>query len=64
MPRKVLRITTRKSPCGEGTKTWDRLELKIYKRIVDLHAPFSVVKEITGMAIDPSVDVELTIADE
>ena len=24
MPTKVLRITTRKTPCGEGTKTWDR----------------------------------------
>eukprot|EP00892_Ulva_mutabilis_P002768 jgi/Ulvmu1/12492/UM009_0145.1 len=24
MPTKTLRITTRKSPCGEGTNTWDR----------------------------------------
>lgn len=24
MPTKVLHITTRKSPCGEGTNTWDR----------------------------------------
>ncbi|ONI06424.1 hypothetical protein PRUPE_5G059500 [Prunus persica] len=23
MPTKVLHITTRKSPCGEGTNTWD-----------------------------------------
>lgn len=22
LPTKVLRITTRKSPCGEGTNTW------------------------------------------
>ncbi|XP_055678025.1 uncharacterized protein LOC129786807 [Lutzomyia longipalpis] len=24
MPTKVLRITTRKTPCGEGSKTWNR----------------------------------------
>ena len=24
MPTKVLRLTTRKSPCGEGTNTFDR----------------------------------------
>lgn len=24
MPTKTLRITTRKTPCGEGSKTWDR----------------------------------------
>lgn len=28
MPTKVLHITTRKSPCGEGTNTWDRFELR------------------------------------
>lgn len=28
MPTKVLRITTRKSPCGEGTNTWDRFEMR------------------------------------
>jgi small subunit ribosomal protein S20e len=38
--------------------------MKIHKRVIDLHSPFSVVKHITTMAIDPGVDVELTIADE
>lgn len=28
MPTKVLRITTRKAPCGEGTNTWDRFEMR------------------------------------
>ena len=28
MPTKRLLITTRKSPCGEGTNTWDRFELR------------------------------------
>lgn len=27
MPTKTLRITTRKTPCGEGSKTWDRYSL-------------------------------------
>jgi len=28
MPTKTLRITTRKSPCGEGTNTWDAFEMR------------------------------------
>ena len=36
MPVKNLKITVRKSPCGEGTNTYERLELRIYKRIIDL----------------------------
>lgn len=27
MPTKILRITTRKTPCGEGSKTWDRFQV-------------------------------------
>ena len=32
MKTKVLRQTVRKSPCGEGTNTWDRFEMRIHKR--------------------------------
>jgi len=62
LPTKVLRITTRKSPCGEGTNTWDRLELRIHKRLIDLHSPSEVVKQITSIKIEPGVEVEVTIA--
>lgn len=63
LPVKTLRITTRKSPCGEGTNTWDRYELRIYKRLIDLHAPCEVVSQITSINIDPVVDVEVIITD-
>ena len=38
MPTKFLRITTRKSPSGEGTNTWEHLEMRIHKRVIDLVA--------------------------
>ena len=38
LPTKFLRITTRKSPCGEGTNTWEHLEMRIHKRVIDLIA--------------------------
>merc|ERR1711964_581363 len=46
MPTKKLRVTTRKSPCGEGTNTWDRFEMRVHKRLIDLHSPAEVVKQI------------------
>uniref|UniRef100_A0A182IK83 Small ribosomal subunit protein uS10 n=1 Tax=Anopheles atroparvus TaxID=41427 RepID=A0A182IK83_ANOAO len=33
MPTKILRITTRKTPCGEGSKTWDRFQVCILRQI-------------------------------
>ena len=61
LPTKSLKITTRKSPCGEGTNTWDRFEIRIHKRIIDLHSPSDVVKQITSINIKPGVEVEVTI---
>ena len=63
LPTKVLRITTRKSPCGEGTNTWDRFEMRIHKRLIDLHSPSEIVKQITSISIEPGVEVAVTIAD-
>lgn len=28
MPTKNLKISTRKTPCGEGSKTWDTYEMR------------------------------------
>jgi small subunit ribosomal protein S20e len=61
MPTKILRVTVRKSPCGEGTNTWDRYEMRIHKRVIDIHCPSSVVKDITTFKIDSSVDVGLIV---
>ena len=48
MPTKYLKITTRKTPCGEGSKTWDRFEMRIHKRLIDLHSPSEIVKQIVS----------------
>lgn len=39
LPTKTLKITTRKTPCGEGSKTWDCYEMRIHKRLIECVAP-------------------------
>lgn len=47
----------------EGTNTWDRFELRVHKRVIDLVSSPEVVKQITSITIEPGVEVEVTIAD-
>ncbi|KAL2016405.1 hypothetical protein VTK56DRAFT_3790 [Thermocarpiscus australiensis] len=61
LPTKTLKITTRKTPCGEGSKTWDAYEMRIHKRLIDLTAPTEIVKQII-INIEAGVEVEVTIA--
>lgn len=64
MPTKFLRITTRKTPCGEGSKTWDRFQMRIHKRVIDLKCPSDKVKQITSVNLEPGVIAEVSIASE
>ncbi|KAL0619434.1 40S ribosomal protein S20 [Plecturocebus cupreus] len=47
-----LIITARKSPCSEGSKTWDHFQMRFHKRLTDLSSP-EVVKQIISVSIEP-----------
>ena len=61
IPTKKLVVTTRRSPCGNGTNTWDRFEMRIHKRVIDIYCPSAAIKEITEFRLDPGVDVNLIV---
>ena len=63
MPTKILRLCVRKSPCGEGTNTFDRWQMRIHKRVLDLHSPQEIVKQITNIQLEPGVYAEVIIAE-
>lgn len=62
LPTKVLKITTRKTPNGEGSKTWDSYEMRIHKRLVDIVASGEMVKQVTSYNMEAGVNIEVTIA--
>lgn len=64
MPTRTMRITCRKTPCGEGSKTWDRYQMRIHKRIIDFDCAHSHIVNITAVRLDPGVHVELTLPDQ
>lgn len=63
LPTKKLRVTTRKSPCGNGTATFDRFEMRIHKRLIDLPANEKILHSIVRMQIPKSVNVKIEMKD-
>ena len=63
MPTKRLKITTRKSPCGDGTATFDRFEMRIRKRIIDLPANDRVLHAVMKLPIPRSVNIKIEMKD-
>lgn len=63
IPTKRLKITTRKSPCGEGKATFDRWEMRIHKRIIDLPLDERVLHSIMRVPIPREVSIEIEMID-
>jgi len=63
LPTQRLKITTRKSPCGNGTATFDNFEMRIHKRLIDLPANEKVLHHIMKMQIPRSVNIKIEMKD-
>ena len=63
LPTKRLKVTTRKSPCGDGTATFDRFEMRIHKRLIDLPANEKVLHHIMKMQIPKNVNIKIEMKD-
>merc|ERR1740139_358848 len=61
IPTKTLTVTTRRSPCGNGTNTWDRYEMRIHKRVIDTSArPMLSVRSPTSELTQASMSTSLS----
>ena len=63
LPTKKLKITTRKSPCGDGTATFDRFEMRIHKRLIDLPSNEKVLHHIMRLQIPKNVNIKIEMKD-
>jgi small subunit ribosomal protein S10 len=63
LPNKKMRITTRKSPCGDGKATFDNLEMRVHKRLIDLPANDKVLHSVMGLSVPRSINIKIEMKD-
>jgi small subunit ribosomal protein S10 len=59
IPTRKLKVTTRKSPCGNGTATFDNFEMRVHRRIIDIPAEDRVLHPIMKLQIPRSVQIKI-----
>ena len=59
LPTKKLRVTTRKSPDGEGRATWERYEMRIHKRVIDLGLDERALRLVMRVPIPEGLNIEI-----
>lgn len=63
LPTRRMKVTTRKSPCGNGTATFDRFEMRVHKRVIDLPAEERILHPIMMIKIPRSVQIKIETKD-
>lgn len=59
LPTKNLKVTTRKSPSGEGKATWERYEMRIHKRLIDLGIDERALRLVMRVPIPEGLNIEI-----
>jgi small subunit ribosomal protein S10 len=63
LPTKKLKVTTRKSPDGEGSETWERYEMRIHKRLIDLGIDERALRLVMRVQIPEGLNIEIEMVD-
>ncbi len=63
IPTKRMKITTRRSPCGDGKASFENFEMRIHKRLIDLGVDERALRLIMRVPIPEGVSVEIVMLD-
>jgi len=61
LPTKKLVVPTRRTPCGDGSNTWDRFEMRVHKRLIEIDARDRVMRSIMRIRVPSEVYIEMEI---
>ena len=61
LPTKRLQVPCRKSPDGEGSETWDRWEMRIHKRLIDLDADERALRQLMRIQVPDGVNIDIVL---
>ena len=63
LPTKKLRLATRRSPCGNGSETFERFEMRVHKRLIDLGLDERALRLVMRVPIPEGLNIEIEMVD-
>ena len=64
LPTKRLKITTRESPCGDGKASFDKFEMRVHKRLIDLGVDERALRLVMRVPIPKGINIEINLLEE
>ncbi len=61
LPTKRLVVPVMKLPHGEGSKHWEKWEMRIHKRLIDIQSDERVMRQIMRVRVPEDVYIEIEL---
>ncbi|MFH1586903.1 MAG: 30S ribosomal protein S10 [Candidatus Diapherotrites archaeon] len=61
LPTKKMIVPTRKSPCGGGTESYEKWQMRIHKRLIDIESDERTLRRVMRVEIPENVHVEIEL---
>jgi small subunit ribosomal protein S10 len=59
LPTKHLKVASRRTPCGSGSATWERFEMRVHKRLIDLGLDERALRLVMRVPIPEGLNIEI-----
>lgn len=61
LPTKRLKVATRRTPCGDGSDTYEHWEMRIHKRVMDVAGDERTLRQIMRVKVPDTVQVKISL---
>lgn len=62
LPTRRLRISTRKTPCGDGSHTYEHWEMRIHKLLVEIDGSDQALRQVMRIPVPDTVQIEMSLS--
>lgn len=64
LPTRKLTIPTLRTPCGDGSKTWEKWQMRVHKRLLNIEADERTLRQIMRVQVPDQVHIEIELKTE
>lgn len=62
LPTKKIKVTTRKTPCGDGSKTYETWQMRIHKWLVSIDGSDQALRQVMRIPVPDTVQIEMVLS--
>lgn len=62
LPTRKLDISTRKTPCGDGSHTYEHWQMRIHKWLVEIDGSEQGLRQVMRIPVPDTVQIEMTLS--